>query len=339
MSCKTVVGLLVSGLLVGAAAMAGGCSSSKGTQVASSDAGGSDGSVVHADSGSGVDSGVDSEAPTYDGTSGKPCSTDADCRTNPAGPGKNFCSTDARFGASGGDTVYPNGVCVYGQGDCNSGSDGLIHYCDGPDQYGSPGVCLPSSSDPTKGACFPMCTFKPDGSAVIGLVGKNACFAYGFIPDPSEPSNAAIGVGYSLGGCDTDADCQTAGQHCQADRGFCVATVIADQPPGTGCNPAASPAPACDCSWKGLGFCKQFCKIGGSECTSSQICDAFLPIELSGTNDAAIPGWTAANPGMAGVCSPRCVVDGGAETDAGTCYTNSTCQAGDFGGPDCLPTD
>jgi hypothetical protein len=343
MSWKKRGALVASAILVIAVPLVNGCSSSGGGSA--SDAGTEGGIiVVHKDaasgssSGGGDDSGDDGSTPAFDGTVGKACKTDSDCRP-PGGPGVNFCSSDALFGSAGTNTLFPTSVCIGGLA-CNSGSDGNPHFCDGPDAFGSPGFCVPTSmTDPTKGVCLPACTYKPDGSAVTGCAGKDACLGGNFIADPSDP-NVPIGVGFCEGGCDTDADCDTAGQHCQSDQGLCLATVTTnDLPVGTGCNQLAVPAPQCNCiaPASGLGFCAQFCKTGGDECAAGSLCDAQLPVSLVSSNDAAIAGWTAPNPGLFGFCSPKCEVDGGAQTEAGTCFPNTMCLSGDLGGPDCLP--
>jgi hypothetical protein len=342
MSWKKYLGVLTSAALVGAVAMANGCSSS--SNKAGPGDGGNDGAVVHKDSGSssgsssgatGDDSGDDGGG-SYDGTTGKACTTDADC--HPAGgPGVNKCTADGLFGTSGGNDLYPTAVCLDIQ-NCDPGSDGNLHFCDGPDDPSSPGVCL-STGAAGKGICLPQCNFKPDGSAVTGCIGKDTCDVAGFEPDPNN-ANAAIGIGYCFGGCESNADC-AAGQQCQTDSGLCLKTLTTDPAVGTGCNQNATPAPTCNClanTSSGLGYCAQFCKIGGTSCGSGQICDAELPTELIGSNDASIPGWTTANPGLGGFCSPTCNVDAGTTMiEGGTCYPNSTCQAGDLGGPDCLP--
>jgi hypothetical protein len=342
MSWKKRGALLASAILVTAVPLVNGCSSSGGGSSASD--GGTDGGgiiVVHKDAGSGSSSGGsgdDGSAQAFDGTEGKACKTDTDCRP-PGGPGVNFCSSDARFS---GNTLFPTSVCIVGVA-CDSGSDGNPHFCDGPDAFGSPGFCFATSpTDPTMGVCLPACTYKPDGSAVTGCVGKDACVGVNFLSDPSDP-NVPIGVGFCEGGCDTDADCDTAGQHCQSDQGTCVKVTTDDLPVGTACTQAAGQAPQCNCVAPnagpnaGLGYCAQFCKTGGNECAAGSLCDAELPISLVASDDAAVAGWTAPNPGLFGFCSPKCEVDGGAQTEAGTCFANTTCLSGDLGGPDCLP--
>jgi hypothetical protein len=358
MSCKTYLGMIAWTVLLGAVAVVNGCSSSSSPVGGSPDAGSDVGIVIRKDGGSasgsssgsssggtGDDTGTGDDggtAPT-DGTSGKACTTDLDC--GPGGAGHNFCTGDADFGPMGttagmGATLFPTATC-FNPNPCNSGSDGNPHFCDGPDDPSSPGYCFPvDPTNPANGECFPKCTFKTDGSAQIGCPGKDACNNSFFIDTVTDPA-APTGIGYCYGGCETSADCQT-GQQCQTDQGLCLAPgmITVDPAPGTGCNQnATNVCPTCLApSTTGIGFCSQFCKVGGTvPCAAGSICDAQLPTTLIGANDAEVPGWTAANPGMAGFCSPKCEVDGGAQTEGGSCYTNTQCVAQNVGGPDCLP--
>ena len=352
MAWKKFIGIAASGALVGVVAFgSNGCSSSK-TSNGGSVTDGSVVDVVHHDSssssgssggsGGGSDSGDDGgdSGASYDGTTGKACTTDADC--HPAGgPGVNICSNDDTIFQAG--ALFPSPVCFM-PSKCDPGTDGGIHFCDGPDDPSSPGVCLPTTTPAQTGMgiCLPQCNFKPDGSAVTGCVGKDQCDIYGI---GSDSSGNPLGIGYCYNGCDTDADCTAASskgaQHCQADEGICVAAVTVDLPQGTGCNSNATPAPACNCianTSTGLGYCGQYCKVGGTECTAGWICDVQLPTELTNAQDAEVPGWTSNNPGMAGFCAPSCMGDAGhTQLDSGTCPSDSTCQTGDVGGPDCLP--
>lgn len=338
MSWKKVLGLMSSATLVGVVAVANGCSSSS-NKGSATDAGSDAVIIVHKDaSGSGGDDGNTgddgSTATVYDGTTGKACTGDADCQ--PAGgAGVNICTSTNPFQ---GNSLYPSPVCLDPK-PCDPGTDGFLHFCDGPDASTSPGVCLQGATA-GEGVCLPQCNFKPDGSAVTGCVGKDACFVDGFAQNPSN-ANAAIGIGYCFAGCDSDADCGT-GQHCQTDDGTCVATLATDAAVGTACTVAnGTSTPTCNCissTQTGKGYCAQFCHTGGTECGAGEICDAELPLELTTSADASIPGWTAANPGLGGFCSPTCTVDGGTAADGGNgCPPNATCLPGDFGGPDCLP--
>jgi hypothetical protein len=343
MSWKKLLGLAASGVLVSVAAVAGnGCSSSNSSTGGAQDAA-SEG-IIHHEAGSssgvsssgGTDSGDDgSSSGSFDGTTGKACTTDADCHS-PTGPGTNKCTSDGFFGSAGGNTLYPTSVCL-NLANCNPGDGTTVVFCDGdPTNPSSPGVCL-STGSAGKGICLPQCNFKQDGSAVTGCTGKDACFGTGFFN--TDASGANIGIGYCFGGCDTDADCSVTGQHCQADEGLCVKSVVTPDAGelaiGTGCNSNGTTAPSCNCiaPSSGLGYCAQFCVTGRNECATGQVCEAQLPTQLIDTaTDATIAGWTKQNPGMGGWCAPTCTGEGGTCT-----YPNSTCQTGTVAGPDCEP--
>ena len=313
----------------GSGSSGGGSGSSGGSSGSSGSSSGSSGS-------SGSSSGSSGGA-TYDGTTGKSCTTDADCQ--PAGgPGVNRCSNDILFSTG---ALFPTPVCILPTA-CDPGTDGGIHFCDGPDDPSSPGVCLPTTSPPetNMGICLPQCDFSPSGSAATGCAGKDQCDIYGI---GSDASGDPLGIGYCYNGCDTDADCTSAGanQHCQANEGICVTTVQTVLPMGDGCDSTSTTTPTCNCianTTTNLGYCGQFCKVGGTECLSGWICDPQLPTTLTSSTDATIAGWTSDNLGMAGFCAPTCSGNPGkTQLDGGACPTNSTCQTGDVGGPDCLP--
>jgi hypothetical protein len=88
----------------------------------------------------------------------------------------------------------------------------------------------------------------------------------------------------------------------------------------------------------GLGFCTEFCTVGGTQCPSGWFCEGQEPTTLTGANDASTAGFTMQNTGLAGFCVPSCAVDGGAMgTDSGACPANTTCQSSFAGGPGCIP--
>jgi hypothetical protein len=342
MSRNKHAALVTSVVLVCGVAMVNGCTTTTIVEVAA-DSGVESGVIVtHKDaaasgsSSGGTDasgdstSGDDTSGVVYDGTTGQQCTTDADClSTNPGAPGLVRCSLANVF--SGG-AVYPTGVCLLTVG-CSIPDD-TAHFCDGPDEQSSPGLCVPLSSGATTGDCFPKCTFSSDASAPVGCVGKDACNPYEFGEDTS--SSTAEGLGFCYGGCEVDADCPS-GNACQSNFGVCVTTPDAQSvqdPEGQDCSTASD---ACNCTGS-PGFCALNCKTAGSvSCPTGQVCDAFLPTSLTTGTGTTIPGWTAQNPGLAGICLPTCALDGGAGTEAGACYANSTCTAVTVKGPDCEP--
>jgi hypothetical protein len=349
MSRKKHVALVTSVVLVGAVAMANGCTTTTIVMVEAE--GGVEGGVivVHKDAGtSGSSSGGSdgsgddsSSAVGYDGTTGQACTTDADCiSTNTGAPGLVVCSLSINFT---GGALFPTAVCMIpptNEGNCSAPDDGGIHFCDGPDLESSPGLCFPISSGASTGNCFPQCVFESDATAPTGCVGKDACNAVGFGADPTNKT-AAVGVGFCFGGCGVDADCPS-GNHCQSNSGLCVTAPVAQDPEGQACVATAqAQTNACNClSSNGAnGFCGLACVTAGSvACPTGQVCDASLPTSIPATTtSAALTGWTTQNPGMAGTCLPTCALDGGAETEAGACYPTSTCLGGTAAGPDCEP--
>jgi hypothetical protein len=218
---------------------------------------------------------------------------------------------------------------------CNPGTDGNLHFCDGPDTPSSPGVCLPTATA-GQGICLPQCGFKTDGSAATGCKGKDVCYPAAFSQDTT---GAIIGLGYCFGGCAADADCPS-GNKCQTNLGECLTTTTTASAAGTGCNSTTTTGNACNCfsnQTTNLGYCANFCSIGGASCPTGWSCETDLPTTLTSTNDASFPGWTKSNTGMGGVCTPKCTVGGTAQFDGGVCPPNSTCQTGTVAGPDCLP--
>jgi hypothetical protein len=248
----------------------------------------------------------------YDGTTGKPCTTNADCKAAD-GPGIAVCSST--FFAP--DAYYPTAVCMLPS--CSPASDeASLHYCDGPDDPSSPGICLPSA-DTGAGLCVPKCTYDTKGDPPAGCLGKDVCF--------TDALTEETGYGYCGAGCTQDGDCPS-GQHCQTDRGSCLAGIV---PPtktiGQACTEADENDYACHCLYGGTsdtGYCSSFCIASGmTTCEVGYACDAieFRP-----------DGYTVQNPGMGGYCVATC-----ATGDASACPPNSTCSDINVAGPDCIP--
>jgi hypothetical protein len=265
---------------------------------------------------------------TYDGTTGRACATDAECQS-PTGPGTNVCTTSGTVNYFADGPLYPTPVCLM-PGSCNAGTDGNLHYCDGPDDPSSPGVCIATDTTGT-GICLPQCTFGTTGTAATGCVGKDTCYAAGFSTDTS---GGAMGVGYCFGGCAENSDCPS-GSLCQTNEGICVTTLTAITAAETSCNSTTVTGNACDCladTTTDLGFCTSACTVGGATCGAGWTCDADLPTTLVDSSGATVTAWTTQNAGLAGTCVPTCVVGGVA-----VCPTNSTCQDTTAAGADCLP--
>jgi hypothetical protein len=314
------------GCLVVAAACGGSVSSGTGGDAGGADAtgsgsgsgSGSGGSGSGASSG-GTSSGGEGGTPTdgggppkYDGTTGKACSSDADCRSA-TGPNVARCSTTV-FAP---EQYYPTPVCILPTCSPVSGST-AVHYCDGPDDPSSPGICAPYGTS-GGGICLPKCTYDKNGGAAVGCTGKDVCNTY--------PAATQGGVGYCWAGCTRDADCP-AGQKCQTDQGLCVEGVA---PPtkafGTPCTQTDSNNGACNCLYgsAGSGYCSSFCITGqAGGCPAGATCDAL---------EYRSYGFSTANPGLGGYCTITC----GGGSDGGTACPASTCTNVFAAGPDCIP--
>ncbi|MGD0680173.1 MAG: hypothetical protein ABSC94_32725, partial [Polyangiaceae bacterium] len=228
-------------------------------------------------------------------------------------------------------------VCV--QSSCNPGTDGAVHFCDGPDEPSSPGVCVQTS--PGVGLCLPECLIPSDGTAPSGCQGLDACVLYSIGTEAN--SNTVIGLGYCFGGCTKDTDCPT-GNVCQTNEGICVSTATAPTKAlGAACTSAdngTSTTPAnCNClfdSTTSVGICSQFCLVGSTAaaCPAGYVCDSSEPTMVLDDADAAIPGFAMQNTGLSGYCLPMCTAAG---TGCPTTPTGLTCINADTAGPDCQP--
>lgn len=244
----------------------------------------------------------------YDGTVGKPCSSDSDCKS-PNGPGLARCSSSV-FAPS---DYYPTPVCILPS--CGPVTDAKgLHFCDGPDDPSSPGICEPWGS--TGSVCIPKCSFDKDGGAPSGCAAGDTCFTYASAPQ--------LGYGYCWAACSKDSDCKN-GQKCQVDQGWCVQGV---QPPtknlGDSCTSSDTNLGVCNCLYgtNDSGYCSSVCVVGGTGCPQGYVCDS-LQTRMS--------GYTTPNAGMGGYCTLDC------SGDAGVCPGTSACTNVFASGPDCIP--
>ncbi len=368
------------------AVTAGGCSSGGAASPPVSDAGDAavhrmlDGGIIlNGDDGGGVVG--------FDGTTGKACTSDADCSAA-GGPGVNVCSSDFLFPYTNVMvSLWASPVCIIPPptaattgGNCDpvpgGVDDGFPHFCDGPDDPSSPGLCLPfdaSNPLPGDGVCYPLCTFGLDGAKATGCVGTDTCFPYTFLRSIS--GGTVTGYGFCAGGCQQDSDCAGlgAGFVCQTDIGYCTkAKVTRTKAIGAACQTTAttddSTTGACNCDSDfntGLGSCTTACVVGGLPCPNGWVCDAGFPSPIVFTTQTGMVSVPvpSQNTGLPGVCRAPCTAptDGGASeagaveagaaddgggaeagvpaTDAGSasCPPNTTCQAMNVVGSDCLP--
>ena len=346
-------------LIAAAAAAVGGCSSSSSTTTAKDAGTATHRPVVEAGTtpdASTSDSGA--AAPTFDGTSGKACTSNADCDN---GAGVNVCSNTYKFEALDGVSspqLWPTPLCtvplptVVGEGNCDPGDLGDLQFCDSadPTDPASPGICIPLTSPqtagPTNGFCLPHCTFAFDGTVQMGCPGKDTCNQDNYLLDTT--TNMVQGHGFCQGTCQADTDCSALGTGwvCQVDQGVCttakktptktIGTTCTNS--GNGATPLATSdtqTGACNCPFSGSDitafYCTQTCVVGGTPCPVGYTCDALIPGELDfsnpdGGSDLIIPGPKMESPGLAGYCLATCNPDGGAApaADGGCPGTSNT---------------
>jgi hypothetical protein len=359
-----LVTVAASGLV---AASCGGSSSSGGSP---SDAGGDItrkgmGAIVE----DGGDAGSDATGMAYDGTTGQPCKTDADC-VGPGGPGLAKCSNSLTATITGvAITPLAKPVCVVPTCDSAPPDDPTgqyVHFCDGPDVPGSPGICLPDGSG--GGICLPVCTFNFDGTAPTGCLAPDTCVPY--IVDTDMNQNVVGGGGFCEGDCQSDSDCSALGTgwSCQTDIGYCTQHPrVRTKQIGDSCT---SNTTACNCvvgQNSTSGFCSSTCVVGSTvACPDGWVCDngeaSVLPdgtttpaenIMTMGTCFApcalADGGSTLPEAAAPEASTPLGGVDGSADgaTDGpsssapeaeapASCPAGTTCQGGTPAGPDCV---
>jgi hypothetical protein len=352
MSLKMCKSLLASSLLlVGVAVVINGCSSSSSTgpDTGVADGGGSETShpIQHKDASFDTGTATNPDAAAvvtpFDGTSGKACASNADCKGTGAGaPGINVCSNTYQFNTVNGVTTpqfWPTPLClvpfsgVAGVGNCDPGPPGVLQFCDSadPNNLASPAICLPNTNPQqagaTNGLCLPSCSFGLDGSPATGCPGKDTCNPFTFLLSPT--TSTVTGFGFCQGTCQADADCSALGTGwvCQTDNGFCTkAKKPRTKTLGSGCSNAGNGAApiassdqqtgACNCPFSGTAttsfYCTSACVFGGTPCPNGWTCDTFEPGQLvftgaaDGGGDIVLPGPSAQSPGLAGICMAPC---------------------------------
>jgi hypothetical protein len=339
------------------------------------------------DGGAVADGGVGSA--TYDMTTGKACKTSNDCLGTAANaPGINVCSNSSMYVYSVVGvtvTLFPTPVCELPPPSANGNCDPCggatpcsgIHFCDGPDDPSSPGLCLPNDFlKPTvnMGVCVPYCTLASDGSAPVGCTGNNRCHPWQLVLNSANGAAPTIsGYGFCQGGCEKDADCSglgvadgsTAGYVCQTDIGFCTKTPVTRKKPiGTACTGGSALTSdtvtgACLClsnTTTNAGYCTSECIVGGAPCPTGYVCDTGIPggpLVFTSSDGGMLtePAITKQNVGLSGVCVASCTTvvdagasmagDSGAGADAGSgsgqCPPSSLCVGDTVAGPDCWP--
>jgi hypothetical protein len=340
-------------LLAGAIVLGSGCSSSGGGNGSTDSGSGdmSDSAPVHRGDAGAImpmgDTGTATGGGLYDGTVGQACKSNADCQ--PAGgAGVNVCSSSLT------GVLFPSPVCVLTG--CNPGTDGSLHFCDGPDMPTSPGACFDVGQG--QGFCLPQCQLLTDGKAPLGCLPGSACAELALGVDMNGNIAGAFGACFSA--CVQNADCPS-GTTCQVDTGICVTAVVpATKAPGAPCTADDLTHGACEC-FSGVladgglagGVCAPSCVTGPTAaCPSGFICDALLETTVMSPDASTQPGFTVENPGLVGRCFRACSASGGegggapegdatagdaSPTAAGTCPAPATCQTLETAGADCIP--
>jgi len=327
------------------------------------------GTIFHRFDESGTEASTTSLVP--DGTTGLPCTKDADC-IGEGGAGVNKCSSDFSGTFTGvGISGYATPICLVppsATGNCDPGTvANQLVFCDSndPTDPSSPGICYPlNPAAPVagEGNCLPKCTFLTDGSAATGCTGHDACSVLTFIVDAN---NNAQGIGICGSACQTNADCAALGATyvCEPDIGACTTALITRTlKPGEACTTTQENAGACLClTGAGTsGFCSVDCLVGASPsaCPSGWVCDSGEPTMLDfGAGAPTFPALTKQTVGASGVCLPACstadagtagapVADGGSSEDAAvveamasagcSLYGTASCVTGDIAGSVCL---
>ena len=320
-------------------ALAGGCSNgevvgAKGTGLA--DGGGSgmrgpSGDDAQDDAQSDAEGGSDDE--TIVGTTGRACSSDSDC-TSADG---DTCSSDYPVSAAGViGQALPQPVCMQSPeaDNCDPApaSDPFgenAHFCDGPDDPTSPGICLadnPANPVSGMGICMPKCTFATNGAAAVGCLAPDTCTPVIYGP---LDNGTIVGFGFCQGTCQKGTDCPAQSgvvATCETDVGICTTQpVTRSLGLGDACTLNDYQAGNCNCDvdpGSGTGFCTTACVVGGMPCPTGWVCDTGIPTVITTTNGSSF-ALTTQNPGLAGICLPSCppseavqsapvVIDGGA---------------------------
>jgi hypothetical protein len=287
--------------------------------------------------------------PGFDGTTGLSCTTDADCFSS-NGPHVNRCSSDFVFtvGSLQASLFSPpvcivapavsGGVATGGNCDPAPASDPngtLPHFCDGPDDPASPGLCVPQTSPPQsgQGECLPKCSFGVDGSPPTPCPTNAACGTAIFTMD--QTTGVVVAYGICEGYCRSDADCAPlgAGTSCQVDMGLCTsAPVHRTSTPGAACSSASTAACNCVVGSSGTGYCTESCIVGGSDCPTGWVCDSAEPATLDFGTGTPVP--VTPTPKLLGECLERCTVP---DAGAPQCPASATCSDISVAGLDCQP--
>ena len=275
------------------------CGSSNGSP---SDAGGDISHKLHRGESwatGGDDSSISNSA--ADGTTGLPLPVERGLRGARQPPASTSAATTPASTPSLSNTtvtLFPTPVCMVPLGNGPGGancdpapprrSNGAnFHFCDGPDDPTSPGICIPLTATPSPGLglCQIPCTAALDGTQASGCPGQDTCILQYVGSDPT--TNQPIALGYCRGACEKDADCvdlDTARAAARRRRGGAWTSrrstsgsapqtpvtrtkQLGDDVPHHGPRATTTPparATALSATRRTKGFCTQACIVGGS---------------------------------------------------------------------------
>ncbi len=302
-----------------------------------------------------IDGDKDVPAAPADKTTGKICTSDADCDITGAGLGR---CTNKLFIIS---PLNPTAICMQidssGGDACDAGDGTKIPLCDGDTGY-----CNKSATSSNPATCEGLCVMDDTGKFTVTCAGKNACNPEALGTDATTKKNQLFGT--CQGGCATDADCP-AGSLCDALQNICSDKLcttdtdcsklfktpivgfkcIADATGGKShckfsypkavgdkCTPgAAAGKPSNDCLCFGKtgdatdsGMCISLCKTtdtGGSnaECPSGFICDPLLNAKNTTTGEDIYAAGFKLPAGLTGQCVKTCAADADCGITGWTC--------------------
>ena len=316
-----------------------------------------------------IDGDKDVPAPPADKTTGKVCTSDADCDITGAGLGR---CTNKLFIIS---PLNPTAICMQidasGGDACDPGDGTKIPLCDG-----DTGFCSKPSTSTNPATCEGLCVMDDTGKFTVTCAGKNACNTEALGSDGTTGKNQLFGT--CQGGCATDADCPSPAV-CDTLENICVdkvCTVDTDctklfskgAPPGfkcvadaaggkshckfsfakkdgDKCTPAATAGKgSLDCLCFGktggatdTGMCISLCKTvaagtANAECATGFNCDPLLNEKDSTSGKDIYAAGMKLPAGMAGYCVKSCSAD----ADCG--ITGWTCtQSAGITGKSCYP--
>ncbi len=262
-------------------------------------------------------------------TVGKACTTTADCNVT-GSKNDNICSAGA-YGMSGGSDIFGSPVCI--QVGCTYDPVNLgANFCDS-NGTNTPGYCYQNG---TNTECRPACQYDSNTITTPCQGTGNVCHASDFGRDTT--TNAVSAIGTCSGGCTKDSECTGAGQKCQVEFGFCVASASFQTFPKKIGQPCMAGGETDECACialpdgadKNKGVCSFSCVTGAAGDTACQAAatassDAGSTGQawkctagLSARDNKDAGAFTGNPDGVYGSCFPTCTVDADCQSIGGS---------------------